>query len=258
MLEIVVCCRDACIRKWLGDVIEEYATLHHAFINVNMFADHRNLSSQMDNGCRFQIVILDMSMNTESTGPPDLELVVNIRKRDRSCIIIFIAESADYALWGYSVHAFDYWVKPLDKRRVARTIGEAAGILQENSHEMLPIRGRGFNTPVRHSGVIYIESVKHHLKIHMTNGSIYEVYGKLDDYEQRLKASALFLRCHQSFLVNMDRVESISGRDFIMDDGSRIPIRKSSAAKLKKEYYKYVTETRFQGTGGHMIRGREP
>lgn len=244
MLEIVVCCKDANLRKWIGDVIGEYSTLHYTYFNVNLLADGGCLPARMEAGFRFHIVILEISVNTESTGPPDLALPVKIRSRDRNCAIIFVAESNDYALWGYSVHAFDYWLKPLDKRYIMRTIDDAAGVFLASSRDVLPIRGKGFNTPVRYTNIIYIESVKHRLRIHMENGSVYEVYGKLGDYEQRLMASGLFLRCHQSFLVNTNHVQGISERDFIMTNGARIPIRKSSAAKLKKEYYSRMSGNR--------------
>lgn len=242
MLDIVVCCKDANLRKWVGDAIGEYASLHRAYINVNLLADGGSLPARMETGYRFQIIILEIPVNTESAGPPDFALPAKIRNRDKDCVIIFIAESTAYALWGYSVHAFDYWVKPLDKKYILRSIEEAAGVFLANSRDMLPIRGKGFNTPVRYASIIYIESVKHRLRIHMENGSVYEVYGKLGDYEQRLKASALFLRCHQSFLVNTNHVESICERDFVMRGGTRIPIRKSSAVKLKKEYYSRMGE----------------
>lgn len=244
MLEIVVCCGDTNIRKWLGDVIGEYGFLCHESINVSMFADGRILLSRMENGYRFQIIILDIMMNMESTGPPGPELPGKIRSYDKNCVIIFIAESVDFAFWCYSVHAFDYLLIPLDKRKVVKAITEAIGFLLGHDQAILPVKAKGINTPVKHTNILYIESVGHHLRIHLTNDSIYQVYGKLDDYVYRLKSGPSFLRCHKSFLVNMDHVEGISGRDFIMMNGSRVPIRKASAAKLKNEYYQYIQKNR--------------
>lgn len=247
MLEIVICCDDPTLNQWLKDVIDEYMILCHVFINVSFFSDCGTLLACMENGLRFQIVVIDLLMGALPSEISVGEPALLIRKFDRNCIIILIAESAEYALWGYTLHAFDYMVKPLDRRRVVKAIDEAAGACRGNIHNMIPVKSKGINTPVKCSAIICIESIKHHLRIHTTNRSVYQVCGKLDDYETRLTANASFLRCHQSFLINMDHVESISGRDFVMINGMRIPIRKSTAGKLKKEYYQYIMGSR--GTG---------
>lgn len=47
-----------------------------------------------------------------------------------------------------------------------------------------------------------------------------------------------FLRCHQSYLINMDQVARVE-RDFLLQDGSRVPIRVRSRRQILDAYHRY-------------------
>lgn len=69
-----------------------------------------------------------------------------------------------------------------------------------------------------------------------------KVYSKLDAFEEELSDSR-FLRCHQSYLVNMQYVAGIVDSDFIMIDDQMIPIRKSGRKLIVKKYEDYLKES---------------
>ena len=48
-----------------------------------------------------------------------------------------------------------------------------------------------------------------------------------------------FLRCHQSYLVNMNKIKSVEN-DFTMKSGDVVPIRTRNLNEIKKEYYNYI------------------
>ena len=73
-----------------------------------------------------------------------------------------------------------------------------------------------------------------------THGAV-KVYNKLDTFENEL-SDERFLRCHQSYLVNMQYVAGIVDSDFIMLDDQMIPIRKSGRKLIVKKYEEYIKE----------------
>ncbi len=66
----------------------------------------------------------------------------------------------------------------------------------------------------------------------------YTIYKKLNDIEEEINHRA-FLRCHQSYLVNMNKIESVEN-DFTMKSGDVVPIRTRNLNEIKKEYYNYI------------------
>lgn len=70
----------------------------------------------------------------------------------------------------------------------------------------------------------HIESHNHKIYVY-TDRDVYVVYEKLSDILNRLPYE--FVQCHKSFLVNLDYVAAIEGREVVMKEGKRIAISRT-------------------------------
>jgi DNA-binding LytR/AlgR family response regulator len=61
---------------------------------------------------------------------------------------------------------------------------------------------------------------------------------KISDIEELLDSR--FLRCHQSYIINMDEVKEIN-TSFLMFSGNTVPIRRKDFAKIRNEFEEYTT-----------------
>ncbi len=87
--------------------------------------------------------------------------------------------------------------------------------------------------------IIYIETARHK-NIFYVGDQTYSIYKKLDEIEEELKGMG-FIRIHQSFLVNMYHVDSMSGSDLIVA-GQRIPVSRRYYAEVKRRYQEILFE----------------
>lgn len=88
--------------------------------------------------------------------------------------------------------------------------------------------------------VEYMESRLKKLKLHLTNGTVLEGYDTLNQLQQELIPNGSFLRCHQSYIVNLKCAELDEHHYvFVMHSGARIPIRKKQYSQMKQVYYNY-------------------
>ena len=83
-----------------------------------------------------------------------------------------------------------------------------------------------------YSEIEYIESSNSKCILHRTDGNKYTIYKKLNDIEEEINHRA-FLRCHQSYLVNMNKIKSVEN-DFTMKSGDVVPIRTRNLNEIKK------------------------
>ena len=90
--------------------------------------------------------------------------------------------------------------------------------------------------------IIHLESDNKVVYIYTTTQGAVKVYNKLDTLEKELKDER-FLRCHQSYLVNMQYVAGLVDSDFIMIDNRMIPIRKSGRKLIVKRYEDYLKDS---------------
>ena len=159
-------------------------------------------------------------VNMDSKKVDGLETIRKIREREMSVAVIFMSRSDEY----YRD------MEPLKKR------------LNINTDErVIHFQYRARVYTLRHSQVSFITSSLHIVNFHMTDGSILQCRGKLKDFEKQLENST-FLRCHQSFIINMERITGAKNDSFRIGDHV-IPISRSYNRVAHEKYDEYL---RFQ------------
>ena len=180
----------------------------------------------------FHLVFLDIYMK----GKDGIETARHLRALGYRAAIIFLTTTQDFAIEGYEVDAAGYLLKPLERMKLRQLLQR---LFTREEPIMLTLRqGRKVYT-IAPSEIVYIESNRNRLTIHTVKENIL-YYGRLDEMESRLPEKS-FLRCHQSFLVNMDRVYAAEDV-FRMETGDIVPIRVRERRAMREAYFRYMTE----------------
>lgn len=77
----------------------------------------------------------------------------------------------------------------------------------------------------------YIESIRRKVFIHSEDG-VYQMYSTMRDIIAKLPES--FLRCHNSYLVNSERVVTVRSTEIVLTSGSKIPMSKRYAKEARE------------------------
>ena len=105
--------------------------------------------------------------------------------------------------------------------------------------EILTVKRKGKLYRIAYQDIEYIESQARVCRIFATDNRCFVTTCKLNDLEEKL-SDKRFLRCHQSYLVNMDHIQS-AGDNFIMDSGDIVQIRQNGAKEIKEKYEEYIS-----------------
>lgn len=185
-------------------------------------------------GNPFHIIFLDIRMK----GKNGIETAAEIRKSDKTVPIIFASVSGEYYKEAFDVFAYQYLRKPLNKRKVEKVLDPLIELLMKDEEPTLHFRYRSQTYTLRHSQVQYISSSLHTVNFHLSNGRAIQCRGKLNDFTDQL-AGTSFVRCHQSFFVNMDAVTSMKTDTFEVGE-NLIPISRSLSKDVQMQYEKYL------------------
>ncbi len=178
------------------------------------------------------LIFLDIYMK----GLDGIETARRLRTAGYRAEIIFLTMTQDFAIEGYEVDAAGYLLKPLEKKKLRQLLQR---LFKREDPVMLTLRQGSKVYSFAPSEIVYIESNRNRLTIHTVKETIY-YYGRLDELEEKLTEKS-FLRCHQSYLVNMDRV--YSAKDvFHMETGDIVPIRVRERRAIRETYFRYMTE----------------
>lgn len=187
---------------------------------------------------KFDVIFLDIEM----PGLNGLETGEKLRKINKNSIIIFVTNLAQYAIKGYSLHAYDYVVKPLNYDAFYLKMNELMPILNAHEkHDLVLNLSSSKMIVVTIEDIQYIESHSHDIYYHMEDGNVYRIYGTLGLSEKSLPKN-LFVRCNSCYLVNLSQISSISGDDVIIGK-EKLKIsrpKKKGFLRSFEEYYQQL------------------
>lgn len=173
-------------------------------------------------------------LDVEMDGLNGMDTARQIREFDDKLMIVFITGYADYVFDGYSVGAMDYLMKPVKADKLQSVIGRVREKLFQDADDTYVIKNMEGTYRFSYKDILYFYSERRKV-ILVTKDGEYSFYDKLDTVEEKLEAD--FVRIHQRYLVNPEKVEHI-GSNFVMIHGEKLPIsraaRETAIKKLTK------------------------
>ncbi|PZF74571.1 LytR/AlgR family response regulator transcription factor [Taibaiella soli] len=169
-----------------------------------------------------QLVFLDIQM-------PDLngiELARVLAGNANTPRIIFTTAFNNFAIEGYKVDALDYLLKPFSYEEFlkAATKAEHYFDLLHSQKTATPednfmfVKADYKMVRVDFEDVVYIESLKDYIKIHLAEGKKpILTLSSLRSIEEKLPP-AKFIRIHRSFIVALDKIDSITKNSVHLGD----------------------------------------
>ncbi len=202
------------------------------------------LDAVMKNKNAYGIVFLDIEMPHIS----GLELGRKIKEINPIIQIIFVTSFEKYSLPAYEAHPFHYIVKQLEMEKVKEILlsvmwYERAGGPAGSDGPRIKVEINRDIISIPPESVCYIEKEKNICNI-VTESRVYRTYASLKELENqvmKLKANDLY-RCHQSFIVNLRRVQRYESSGFVLDNEITVPISRGKRAEAKKRFYDMLRE----------------
>ncbi len=233
MLRIAVCDDLSVEREKIRHILEEeFASGNMAAEFLEFDSGSALVSAWERDKLAAQIIFLDIYMD----GIDGVETARRLRDMGCKSAIIFLTSTPDFAMEGYEVDAAGYLLKPLEEENLRQLLKR---LFKRNNPALLALRQGNQVFTLAPSEIIYVESNRNRLLIHTLEDTI-TYYGRLDELAERLSGKQ-FLRCHQSYLVNMDRVFA-AGDDFHMETGDVVPIRVRERRAIREKYFRYIME----------------
>ena len=233
----IAVCDDSKIDLMLSAMlIKNYFKIKSRSCCIETYDSGDSIISDIKNGEWYDIIFMDIYIGNE--------LGINVAKKLRELgygnILIFSTVTDEYAVEGYSVKASGYLIKPYSQSGISAVLD---GILENYVDEALEVRSRNTVRYIPFTDISYIESCNNRCIVH-TNKEEITVYKKLDEIQISLKDSSFrFLRCHRSYIVNMDHI--VAAKDnFLLDNGDIVLIKAKNSAAIKKEYMDYIKAKR--------------
>ncbi len=136
-------------------------------------------------------------------------------------MVIFTTAYRDYAVEGFELNAVDYILKPITFQRFFKAIEKFTSLQNSNpktaltavltsKEEYIFIRTDRKQLKVTFDSILYIESLKDYVKIHLKDETHLTKY-RISAFEKELDQR--FVRIHRSYIVNSDKITAYTKND---------------------------------------------
>lgn len=213
-------------------IIGEAEDIHHAFWDIN--------EKQPD------VVFLDIKLDSGN----GIDLAKQLNNMQRKPLVVFVTAYDHYALKAFDLDAIDYLVKPIDIRRLLKTIDKLSNLLfhiinKVNNKENLSSKEQKQSITVKENEKIVIINTEDILYIgtenrqayiqtvdkkYLTDKLLYKIMEKLGDN---------FVQVHRGYIVNINQIVGLEpwfNRTYliILKNGSKISVSRSYVQPIKK------------------------
>ena len=192
----------------------------------------------MINENQTDLIFLDINM----PGISGISFAKSINKNIR---IIFTTAYREYAIEGFDLHAVDYLLKPISFNRLLDAVNnfqevhfnqDQTEIKSKERSEFIFVKIDRKMHKIDFPKILWIESLSDYLKIETTDGTKV-TRETISSIELKLPHSR-FLRIHRSFIIAIDKIESYSNEEVIIENKS-IPISRTYKEQVIKTLEKF-------------------
>ena len=152
-------------------------------------------------------------------------------------IVIVTTAFPNYALESFQLNVLDYLLKPITFDRFFKSVNKAKDYYQllTRSANTAPnksdpiadyffIKCGNKYEKIHFDDVLYVEAMQNYISIQTRKGK-YITLMQLKNLEQHLDSN-LFIRVHKSYIVSIDKIESIEGNDIFIQS-HKVPISRN-------------------------------
>jgi len=206
MVNILVLEDESYTLKFLEKIIKD-----HPAVNLLIGTTCSHAAMRAVNENKIDIAFLDIELAPQEACN-GLEVAKAINKVSPLTRFVFITGYTKYALDSFSVHPYDYVLKPIKIDKVMsiitaleeEIIKEAAYLHKDN--DRLVVKTPNGIIFVNIPDIIFIEKQRKKAIIHCSNGMI-EAICRFNELESFLGHN--FIRGHKSFIINTDKIYQI-------------------------------------------------
>lgn len=228
-MRIAICDDEEVQQKLLQKYLGEWASADNIPLETRLFPSGEAFTFAWEDDKNYDLLILDIEMGHIS----GMELAAWIRRQDEDIPILFVTGYDNYMAQGYEVAALHYLLKPLNKEKFFAVMDKLKK--KEKKEEKLLFQTDSGTISLPVSKIWYVEARAHQCILY-TAQEEYVLHSSIGKMAQDLGTHPQFIRCHRSYLVNIEHIAAIVKPELILDDKRRLPISRSAEKSVNQAF----------------------
>ena len=218
-------------------IMEEFNRTACLDLTLHCYDSHQALTRDITKNA-LDILVYDMDDHPQAQSR-----VQRITQIVPNCRVILLSSTQKYALFGYTVHAAGYLLAPLDADQFLSVLIDLIRQKMQLTQPYLPVKIHGVWSQIDLDHIAFLESCAHSLIFHLDDGRQIKVTSSFKEYENLLSLKSNFVRCHKSYIINLDHVKTWEMDNFTLENDRTVKISRPYWQTVRKTYACYLVQT---------------
>ena len=248
MLSIAICDDEAWYVQQTANFAREYLHSRPELSGqIHTFPCGQALLNKVEETGGFDLYLLDIIM-PELNG---IQTGQQLRELGNGGEIIYLTTSSDYAIDSYSVRAFFYLLKPIQKERLFEVLDAAVEKLNHRRQKAIVVTTRDGPRRLLLDQILYVERVGRCLRYYCAGGNVDSMSLRVTfrTAVEPLLSDPRFFQCGSSFAFNLQHVAGVKGQEVLLDNGCAVAVPRASVPALKHAWGNFWLEESRQAGG---------
>lgn len=234
MIRIAICDDETAFLTELCAMLRSWAASRELVLQLFPFTNGDKLIAACEESPA-DLVILDIMM----PFPGGMDTAKALRQKESHVPLIFLTSSPEFALESYEVRAFWYLLKPVSEERLFSVLDQWLTSMQASLRHFAARTISGYQN-IYLRDVEYLEARNKLVAVVFRDGSVLEIKEPFHRCEEFFTPEKGFYKCHRSYLVALNCVETFSKAELRTKSGARIPISRDNGVAFKDAYFAYM------------------
>lgn len=234
-MQVIICSEhnniSNCIRQLVIDYIKPFHDAELAAIKpYELYHQIKTKTLSCD------LVLLDMDMKEYTWA----ELATQFSHQSSLFpLLILVSAQLQLATEVYEIPHIYFILKTELEKRIPKALYKASTILNRNINSYLSLKYNGITFRILKDNLQYVEIIGRTSHLICTT-QVFKVNMPLKDLY--LLLSGLFVRCHSSYIVNLNYIQRLSRTECTLFNGIQIPVSRTYYKQIRSSYQIYLTK----------------
>lgn len=208
--------------------------------NTFLFSDLNKFMFSVDEGKRYDVVLMDIDWEQGDTGMDVAEELYQLCPETKIIYVTGYSDRFSQRIFLYRANLSGYLTKPVDMELLQANLRKVADTLHLQEQPSIVLRQRGVPISIALREIYYIESRGHTIEVHTAMETVV-AYDSLENVMRSLPVG--FFQCHKSYIVNMAQIRRFQSANILLKNGETVPISRARYTQTKESYFNYMGQS---------------
>ena len=216
-------------------IFEDFKIPHE----IDVYFDDQEFYNKITADVNYDLIFLDIEFAKDKINGIEIGKIIRNILHNHTVSIVFISWHMKYSMQLFDIQPLNFLIKPLNDKKIQEVIRNYLKIRESWSKEFAyQIGHTHFKVQVK--DIVYLESAKQKLILHLVDGRKEEFYGALKKaYEEQLERFD-FLFIHAAYVVNYDYIAVLKYDEVVLTNKETLPISHRRRNEMAKAYHRIV------------------